>query len=85
MINFGMKSTLVRFQEKCYNYKGVVEEIQENDEDKNAVAIGSYKEVQLGRTAIARWLASVQITVNELVDGTFFEFTTELWNLPNHP
>eukprot|EP00957_Ditylum_brightwellii_P088246 6722713-Ditylum_brightwellii.AAC.1 len=94
MIAFGIKSTLVRFQEKYHNYKGVIEEIPENDEDKNGLAIGSYKAVddnlvvfrrQLGRTVIARWLASFQLTVNKLVDGAFFEFTTELWNPPNHP
>jgi hypothetical protein len=122
MIAFGMISTLIWFQEKCYNYKGVVEEILDEDEDKNGLAVGSYEAVfctdicatyivemvakelknaiyrgiyrddgliifcgHLSKQAIARWLAGFQLMVNELVNGTFFEFTAELWNLPDQP
>eukprot|EP00957_Ditylum_brightwellii_P120372 9184467-Ditylum_brightwellii.AAC.1 len=44
MIAFGMKTTLVQFQDKYYNYKGVVgsEEEQEN-EDNNGLAIGAFE------------------------------------------
>eukprot|EP00957_Ditylum_brightwellii_P121530 9269201-Ditylum_brightwellii.AAC.1 len=39
MIAFGMKTTLVRYQDKYYNYKGVVgvgSENEEQNEDENA-------------------------------------------------
>eukprot|EP00957_Ditylum_brightwellii_P166859 12700441-Ditylum_brightwellii.AAC.1 len=44
MIAFAMKTTLVRFQDQYYNYKGVVgsEEELEN-EDSNGLAIGAFE------------------------------------------
>eukprot|EP00957_Ditylum_brightwellii_P136815 10433000-Ditylum_brightwellii.AAC.1 len=44
MIAFGMKATLVRFQDQYFNYKGVVgNEEEQNDEDNNGLAIGAFK------------------------------------------
>eukprot|EP00957_Ditylum_brightwellii_P156987 11947703-Ditylum_brightwellii.AAC.1 len=44
MIAFGMKKILVQFQNKYYNYKGVVDEMTEmEDEDNNGLAIGAYE------------------------------------------
>eukprot|EP00957_Ditylum_brightwellii_P074181 5636588-Ditylum_brightwellii.AAC.1 len=46
MIAFGMKMTLVRFQDKYYNYKGVVGNNTENrSKDNNGLAIGAFKDV----------------------------------------
>eukprot|EP00957_Ditylum_brightwellii_P059405 4510422-Ditylum_brightwellii.AAC.1 len=44
MINFGMKTTLVRFQEDYYNYKGVVgNDTDETNDDNNGLAIGAFE------------------------------------------
>eukprot|EP00957_Ditylum_brightwellii_P036518 2766062-Ditylum_brightwellii.AAC.1 len=44
MIAFGMKTTLVRFQGKYYNYKGVVGNgTVEASEDNNDLAIGAFE------------------------------------------
>eukprot|EP00957_Ditylum_brightwellii_P108870 8304507-Ditylum_brightwellii.AAC.1 len=46
MIAFGMKTTLVRYKDEYYNYKGVVEvgsENEEQSEDENGLAIGAYE------------------------------------------
>eukprot|EP00957_Ditylum_brightwellii_P089655 6827645-Ditylum_brightwellii.AAC.1 len=44
MIAFGMKTTLVRFQDEYYNYKGVVgSEEEQGNEDNNGLAIGAFE------------------------------------------
>eukprot|EP00957_Ditylum_brightwellii_P160488 12217594-Ditylum_brightwellii.AAC.1 len=44
MIAFGMKSTLIHYKNKYFNYKGVIDdEANDDDEDENGLAIGSYK------------------------------------------
>eukprot|EP00957_Ditylum_brightwellii_P107396 8195023-Ditylum_brightwellii.AAC.1 len=44
MIAFGMKTTLVRFQDQYFNYKGVVgNDEEQNDEDNNGLAIGAFE------------------------------------------
>ena len=46
MIAFGMKTTLVRYEDKYYNYKGVVggeSGNEEQNEDENGLAIGAYE------------------------------------------
>jgi hypothetical protein len=44
MIAFGMKTTLVRFQDKYYNYKGVVgNDMGTATDDDNGLAIGAYE------------------------------------------
>eukprot|EP00957_Ditylum_brightwellii_P041008 3105033-Ditylum_brightwellii.AAC.1 len=44
MIAFGMKTTLVQFQDQYFNYKGVVgNEEEQNNEDNNGLAIGAFK------------------------------------------
>eukprot|EP00957_Ditylum_brightwellii_P139738 10648905-Ditylum_brightwellii.AAC.2 len=46
MIAFGMKTTLVQFQEEYYNYKGVVEDDMEGtSKDDNGLAIGAFEAV----------------------------------------
>eukprot|EP00957_Ditylum_brightwellii_P021202 1598352-Ditylum_brightwellii.AAC.1 len=44
MIAFGMKTTLVQFQDNYYNYKGVVgNDMVEASEDDNGLAIGAFE------------------------------------------
>eukprot|EP00957_Ditylum_brightwellii_P098257 7486461-Ditylum_brightwellii.AAC.1 len=44
MIAFGMKTTLVRFQDNYYNYKGVVgNDTETTNNNDNGLAIGAYK------------------------------------------
>eukprot|EP00957_Ditylum_brightwellii_P049258 3737799-Ditylum_brightwellii.AAC.1 len=44
MITFGMKTTLVRFQDQYYNYKGAVDwDKTETNEDDNWLANGAYE------------------------------------------
>ena len=44
MIAFGMKTTLVRFQDEYYNYKGVVGNgTEEISKDDNGLVIGAFK------------------------------------------
>eukprot|EP00957_Ditylum_brightwellii_P055787 4227407-Ditylum_brightwellii.AAC.1 len=44
MIAFGMKTTLVRFQDKYYNYKGVIgNDTEKGSEDDNGLAIGAFE------------------------------------------
>eukprot|EP00957_Ditylum_brightwellii_P131006 9993053-Ditylum_brightwellii.AAC.1 len=44
MISFGMKTTLVCFQDKYYSYKEVMKENGRiEDEDNNGLAIGAFK------------------------------------------
>eukprot|EP00957_Ditylum_brightwellii_P026645 2014753-Ditylum_brightwellii.AAC.1 len=44
MIAFRMKTTLVRFQDKYYNYKGVVgNDAAETNDDDNKLAIGAFE------------------------------------------
>eukprot|EP00957_Ditylum_brightwellii_P003825 290534-Ditylum_brightwellii.AAC.1 len=44
MIAFGMKTILVRFQDKYYNYKGVVEEGSKTDnKNNNGLAIAAFE------------------------------------------
>eukprot|EP00957_Ditylum_brightwellii_P060369 4583604-Ditylum_brightwellii.AAC.1 len=39
-----MKTTLVRFQDKYYNYKGVVgNDMEETSDDDNGLAIGAFE------------------------------------------
>eukprot|EP00957_Ditylum_brightwellii_P150809 11482776-Ditylum_brightwellii.AAC.1 len=118
MIAFGMKTTLVRFQDNYYNYKGVVEnDTETTNDDDNGLAIGAYEAAfcaDAGATFVyeicenildqmkyagtyqddgltifegrnttnetIRWLRNFQLKVNEVVRGTFFQFTAEVWN-----
>eukprot|EP00957_Ditylum_brightwellii_P186047 14165037-Ditylum_brightwellii.AAC.1 len=44
MIAFGMKTPLVQFQDQYFNYKGVVGNKEEqNDEDNNGLVIGAFE------------------------------------------
>eukprot|EP00957_Ditylum_brightwellii_P035672 2704652-Ditylum_brightwellii.AAC.1 len=44
MIAFGMKATLIRYQDEYFNYKGVTEEgVNDGDEDENRLVIGAYE------------------------------------------
>eukprot|EP00957_Ditylum_brightwellii_P066911 5078554-Ditylum_brightwellii.AAC.1 len=44
MIAFGMKLTLICYKNKYFNYKGVIDDNTNDDnEDENGLAIGSYK------------------------------------------
>eukprot|EP00957_Ditylum_brightwellii_P040645 3076360-Ditylum_brightwellii.AAC.1 len=44
MIAFGMKSTLICYKNKYFNYKGVInDEANGDNEDENGLAIGLYK------------------------------------------
>eukprot|EP00957_Ditylum_brightwellii_P087837 6689451-Ditylum_brightwellii.AAC.1 len=44
MIAFGMKSALICYKNKHFNYKGVIDDKANDDyEDENGLAIGSYK------------------------------------------
>eukprot|EP00957_Ditylum_brightwellii_P146967 11189109-Ditylum_brightwellii.AAC.1 len=44
MIAFGMKSTLICYTNKYFNYKGVIDdEANDDNKDKNGLAIGLYK------------------------------------------
>eukprot|EP00957_Ditylum_brightwellii_P058327 4422315-Ditylum_brightwellii.AAC.1 len=44
MIAFGIKSTLICYTDEYFNYKGVIEENNsDNNEDENGLAIGAYK------------------------------------------
>eukprot|EP00957_Ditylum_brightwellii_P077868 5918577-Ditylum_brightwellii.AAC.1 len=44
MIAFGMKSTLLRYKNEYFKYKGVIDNnANDDDEDENGLAIGSYK------------------------------------------
>mmetsp|Transcript_31988 Transcript_31988/g.46617 ORF Transcript_31988/g.46617 Transcript_31988/m.46617 type:complete len:134 (+) Transcript_31988:384-785(+) len=44
MIAFGMKLTLIRYKEEYFNNKGVIDDnANDDDEDENGLAIGSYK------------------------------------------
>eukprot|EP00957_Ditylum_brightwellii_P046459 3526279-Ditylum_brightwellii.AAC.1 len=99
MIAFGMKTTLVRFQDQYFNYNGVVgNEEEQNDEDNNGLAIGafeaafctdmmgSYQDDELAifderRTVkqTVTWLHDFRLLVNEVVGGTYFQFTAEVW------
>eukprot|EP00957_Ditylum_brightwellii_P068926 5231917-Ditylum_brightwellii.AAC.1 len=46
MITFGMKSTLIRYKDEYFNYKGVVgEKESDNNEVENGLAIGAYEVV----------------------------------------
>eukprot|EP00957_Ditylum_brightwellii_P100382 7651629-Ditylum_brightwellii.AAC.1 len=51
MIAFGMKTTLVRFQDQYYNYKGVVEDdMGRTSKDGNGLAIGAFEAVFCANT-----------------------------------
>eukprot|EP00957_Ditylum_brightwellii_P014199 1069460-Ditylum_brightwellii.AAC.1 len=118
MVAFGMKTTLVQFQDNYYNYKGVVgNDTETTNKDDNGLAIGAYEAafcVDAGATFVyemcenildqmkytgtywddgltifeglkttnetIRWLHNFQLKVNEVVRGTFFQFTAEVWN-----
>eukprot|EP00957_Ditylum_brightwellii_P028233 2132344-Ditylum_brightwellii.AAC.1 len=55
MIAFGMKSTLICYRDKYFNYKGVVgEDRNDNDEDENSLAIGTNE----GLTITTAWQSS---------------------------
>eukprot|EP00957_Ditylum_brightwellii_P019434 1466154-Ditylum_brightwellii.AAC.1 len=44
MIAFGMKATLIIYCDEYFNYKGVVgENVNDDDEDENGLAIGAYE------------------------------------------
>eukprot|EP00957_Ditylum_brightwellii_P196643 14982635-Ditylum_brightwellii.AAC.1 len=44
MIAFSMKSILIRYKNEYFNYKGVInDEANDDDEDENGLAIGLYK------------------------------------------
>eukprot|EP00957_Ditylum_brightwellii_P131705 10045314-Ditylum_brightwellii.AAC.1 len=119
MIAFGMKTALVQFQDKYYNYKGVVgNDTEETIDDDNGLAIGAYEVAFctdtgatfvyemckniLGKMKYAgtywddgltifegwkttkeaiQWVCDFQLQVNEVVGGTFCQFTMEVWNL----
>eukprot|EP00957_Ditylum_brightwellii_P096705 7365191-Ditylum_brightwellii.AAC.1 len=89
MVAFGMKTTLVQFQDKYYNYKGVVEnDTEETNDDDNGLAIGAYEAAFCADTGatfktteeVIRWVCNFQLQVNKVVGGTFFQFTAEVWN-----
>eukprot|EP00957_Ditylum_brightwellii_P192111 14624100-Ditylum_brightwellii.AAC.1 len=87
MIAFGIKTPLVHFEEKYYNYKGIVEEGNETDnKDNNGLAIGTYQDNGLtifnGQRTVAQtvcWLYNFQLQVDEVAEGDFFQFTVEVW------
>eukprot|EP00957_Ditylum_brightwellii_P138282 10540039-Ditylum_brightwellii.AAC.1 len=58
MIAYGMKTTLVCFQDKYYNHKGIVEEgSKTNIEDNNCLVIGAFESAfctDVGATYIYR-------------------------------
>eukprot|EP00957_Ditylum_brightwellii_P055086 4175090-Ditylum_brightwellii.AAC.1 len=118
MIAFRMKTTPVQFQDKYYNYKGVVGNATENgSKDDNGLAIGAFEAafcVDTGATFVyemceniigkmkyagtyhddglaifegrktvqeaIKWVCNFQLQVNEVVGGTLFQFTAEVWN-----
>eukprot|EP00957_Ditylum_brightwellii_P153302 11667055-Ditylum_brightwellii.AAC.1 len=118
MIIFGMKTALVRFQDKYYNYKGVVwNDMEDGSKDDNGLAIEAFEAalcVDTGATFVyemceniigklkyagtyqddgltifdgqktvqeaIEWVCDFQLQVNEVVGGTFFQFTAEVWN-----
>eukprot|EP00957_Ditylum_brightwellii_P066427 5042783-Ditylum_brightwellii.AAC.1 len=46
MIASGMKTTLVRFQDQYYNYKGVVnDKDEETNKGNNGLAIGAFESI----------------------------------------
>eukprot|EP00957_Ditylum_brightwellii_P197786 15067633-Ditylum_brightwellii.AAC.1 len=68
MIAFGMKTTLVRFQEEYYNYKGVVgNDIEDRSKDDNRLAIGAFEAAFWTYWDYGLTIFDVQKTVQEAI------------------
>eukprot|EP00957_Ditylum_brightwellii_P046080 3496034-Ditylum_brightwellii.AAC.1 len=112
-----MQTTLTRFKDRYFNYKGASEgDGNEINKDNNSLAIGSFEAAfcmelcatyifemqerclhhkkfkgiyrdndlviflgEITQTDLAEWLKGFQRKVDNLVEGSFFNFTAKIW------